>query len=515
MKKYAEVFNRTSHSGIKRNIIICNDVHSDWVNSNCVEIVSIPDCDYHKFHSKKSFLTLKNRLLRKLEDIITNQDLPRPVCIVGHNLSLGKNLAISAAFAELANNCTSEDNIRFYSVIHDMAEEGRTHLMSRIRHMESIGIPVWNNLYPQMRNLKYVVINSRNYNLFRDARFSVSLLPNPLDSVKLSRGLSKLEYNRIEYGLSQISQKDNTAFNTSAKTFFYPVRVISRKNILEAIIIACLMNKANLLVGGCETSKHDSDLFKRIKQISRRYNLPVVLDVERLREYLPKWLLKKSCVFGLIYNYSDICITTSIAEGFGYALYEPWLYGKKVMGRLPHGISPSELINSSHLYSRFDIPVEWLSIAELEQEYYSQIKRTFGADNTLCQKADFNKIFRKSFIHNGCIDFGALNQEMQFTILENLCLYKNGAAIKPNSLKDIASISENCAQIFNGENLSYIEENRRILKKNLVGRSFDKSFKACFYKPFSFTKKNDLERGFLTRYFSSLDVFRLLMTPGC
>ena len=38
-----------------------------------------------------------------------------------------------------------------------------------------------------------------------------------------------------------------------------------------------------------------------------------------------------------LYRIADACISTSVLEGFGYGLREPWLYGRAVLGRLPCG----------------------------------------------------------------------------------------------------------------------------------------------------------------------------------
>ena len=139
---------------------------------------------------------------------------------------------------------------------------------------------------------------------------------------------------------------------------------------MEAVIQVCFIRKANLLIGSPGTSRHDIKLFNKIKQLSQRYNLPVVLDVERIRAYLPDTLIKMKNVLEILYRYSDWCTTTSIAEGFGYALYEPWMYYKKVTGRLPMGISKSEIIDLNHLYEKFFIPVTRVPVKELVNQYY-------------------------------------------------------------------------------------------------------------------------------------------------
>ena len=504
MERYAEAFNRTCHSSIKRNLIICNN---DYNNSkrpgSNYEVLSIKEFEYHEFHTKKAFLSMRERLFKKLEQIIINKNLPEPICIVGHNLSLGKNSALSAAYADIAKKFQSDKGMHFYSVIHDMAEEGRVKLLIQIRNVESLGIPVWNYLYPK-DNLQYVVLNKRNYKLFRSEGLQVSLLPNPLDNIRYAKKLSKNERYKIDTALNKLSKRDNTHFKASERTYFYPVRIISRKNVLEAVIIACVINKGNLLIGGPGTSGYDKKLFEKVRHISQRYNLPVVFDVERIREYLPQNVIKKRGVFELLYDYSDLCITTSIVEGFGYALYEPWLYGKEVTGRLPIGISKSEIINCNHLYNRFDIPLSWISLKELISQYYYELKEAFGKKISLPKAGDFKKDFIKSSIRHGYIDFGILNQEMQFKVFEKLCLSNNDMYDALKYLKNF--------QIKNNVSSACIRNNKYGITNKLAGRSFEKKFKECFYyvKP-GIGKDSFKSRSFI-HYFSSLSEFRLLMS---
>lgn len=506
MERYAEMFNRTCHSSIKRNLIICNNEFSNSrkLNSN-YKVISIKDCDYHTFYSKKAFLFIKKKLYRKLESIIKNKKLPKPICIVGHNLSLGKNSALSAAYADITKKFQSDKGMHFYSVIHDMAEEGRVKLLIQIRNMESLGIPVWNYLYPK-DNLQYVVLNKRNYKLFRDAGLPVKLLHNPLDNIRYAEKLSKNERYKIDTALNKLSKRDNTHFKASERTFFYPVRIIARKNVLEAIIIACVINRGNLLIGGPGTSGYDKKLFEKVRHISQRYNLPVVFDVERIREHLPQNIIKKRGVFELLYDYSDLCITTSIVEGFGYALYESWLYGKEVTGRLPLGISKSEIINCNHLYNRFDIPLSWISLKELISQYYYELKRAFGKKNSLPKANDFKKDFIKLLIRNGQIDFGILNQEMQFTVFEKLCLSNNGMYNAKKYLKNI--------QINKRVSSACIKKNEYGITNKLGGRSFDKKFKECFYYVKPAIEKGSCKSRSFKSYFSSLSEFRLLMSSS-
>jgi hypothetical protein len=63
-----------------------------------------------------------------------------------------------------------------------------------------------------------------------------------------------------------------------------------------------------------------------------RYRLRVILDAGKL-------ITGRNRDIGnpvpLLYAASDLALSTSLAEGFGYGLYEPLLYGKAVIARRP------------------------------------------------------------------------------------------------------------------------------------------------------------------------------------
>ncbi len=503
--RYSEISNSIWSKSIKRNLLVCCNTDSALLSRETLETIHLKECKYHTFQSKESFNRITCSLVKKLQAIISG--LPQPVYVIGHNLSLGKNIALSAAFKELSEQIVEEDDVRFFSVIHDLAEEGRITLMQQIGYLESLDIPVWQYLYPQKRVL-YVVLNKRNYALFTRAGFPTVLLPNPLTRVEHSPALPIPDHQTVTKGLMKLAQNDKTHFNPSAATLFYPVRVISRKNVLEAIIMTCLIHNANLLIGGYGTSYKDRNLFERMKSLSQRYRLPVVFDIERLQHYLPKKRYKNENMFSLLYRYSDGCISTSIGEGFGYALFEPWLYSKAVIGRLPLGISSDEIGDLSHLYSRFEIPVSWIPVEEIAHQYYSGIQTVSGPVN----KRKFDSCFRNSFIKKGLIDFGVLTQRAQFQAFKKFQLLINGSNNNLCLDREAGTISE----VFELQNLKRItiRKNRDILRKALIGKAYDRRFKLYFMYSLADARRRMCDRHVLIKYFSSLNHFRVLMTTN-
>ncbi len=496
--RYAEIFNGTAPKSIKRNILFCSDIGTIPSCNSVMETINIKEANYHSFSTKNSFIKTRDVLVKKLNRHINN--LPQPVLIIGHNLSLGKNCALSAAFAELIKRFEDEQAFHFFSVIHDLAEEGRITLLQQIRFLESTGIPVWQYLYPA-GNVRYVVLNKRNYTLFTEAGFSTALLPNPLDDMVDSGTLTVRQRKRITEGLLMLSGKDHSCFYPSKPTFFYPVRVISRKNVLEAIILTCIIHKANLLIGGKGSSSVDKKLYDGIKRFSQRHRLPVVFDCESLKEFLPKNFIRNDTIFSLLYRYCDDCISTSVSEGFGFALYEPWLYGRTVIGRLPLSISDHEWCDLSHLYTRFDIPASWISMEDLWRHYH-YTQKILGAKIN----AGYFKRFQKRCIKNGMVDFGILTQQLQFSVTE--IIIRNIPSSREITKANIITEANSRRRIKG----TVSEKNRKGLRGALTGRAYRDRVRECFLSVAGSHKKKAGDRTRFIKYFSSPDYFSALMT---
>lgn len=505
---YFKTFDRTCRSNKKKSVIICKN-YLEEPSSN-YEVVSVKECDYRRFYTSGTFLRLRCRLFRKLIKIITHDALPKPVCVVAHNLSLGKNIALSAAFSDVVDFFRSDNTVRFYSVIHDMAEEGRVQLVNYIQSMESLGIPVWNFLYPKGK-LKYIVLNNRNYRLYKNAFFPVILLPNPVIEKGNYPRLSRFERREIITACVKLSKRDNTTFIPASETVLYPVRIISRKNVLEAVIKVCIIDKANLLIGSPGTSRYDRKLYNTIKKISQRYNLPVLLDIERIREYLPRSVIKKKRIIELVYAISDRCISTSIAEGFGFALFEPWMYYKKVTGRIPKGISKTEIIDLSHLYDSFSIPASWISIEELIRHYYLHFMKMFAQKGIQLDKKSFASRFNKVFIHRGAIDFSILSQKMQFDVLQRIMKDRDSMRVELINCNNKASEWKNDSTVTKEKDTAFIEKNKKTIIDNLTGRHFEKRFRECFYFNNTRLKRGNRNASPFIGHFASLSEFRLLL----
>jgi len=260
--------------------------------------------------------------------------------------------------------------------IHDFAEDGRP---SAFFHGGS---------YP--KDCHYGVINLRDYHILIDAGLDpegVHYIPNcvvPFDVSPVSRTES--------YGL-------------------YPVRAIRRKNIGEALLISLFLpgNDA-IYITQPPNSLADFPSYNHWKSYVASYRLPVRFEmgIQRNFQHLvagAKWVL-----------------STSIAEGFGFAFLEPWTAGKLLQGRILPDICQDFLncgIRLEHLYVGIQVPKDWIGIQRIVERFQACLvvnRRAFGAiwpDGWIedCLHA----------LHQSeTIDFGMLDERFQTTIVDSV-----------------------------------------------------------------------------------------------
>ena len=134
------------------------------------------------------------------------------------------------------------------------------------------------------------------------------------------------------------------ALGVSAKTklLVYPVRVVPRKNIEEAVLLTYFIREITednygLVVSG-KIDKNDPlsrDYYKRLEKLVEIAQFPIVFTKGAFsleRECDSKGEIKKLGI-GDLYHNSQAIIMTSLREGFGYPFLECWFAKKIVIGR--------------------------------------------------------------------------------------------------------------------------------------------------------------------------------------
>lgn len=227
-----------------------------------------------------------------------------------HNLNLGKNPLLTLAAKRLAGR-----GVKIVNHCHDFAEDRP----GNYAFLESVIKGFFNEnsgevLYPPYRNYHYAVLTSADYQKLKHAGIEhnrISLLPNPV-TFRFKKNKEGTEQAvRAKFGIKE-----------DQKICIYPVRAIHRKNIGEFILLSVLFRKqASWLLTQPPKNPAEIPEYNRWKTFCNRLEIPVIFEAGTIID------------FDDLIPAADLCITTSMLEGFGLAFMEPWLAGVPVAGR--------------------------------------------------------------------------------------------------------------------------------------------------------------------------------------
>jgi len=446
------------------NALICS--HDQYQNYSDLKIINITECDYQDLTDKESFFYLRDLLVKKIDSIL--EKIPLPAAILCHNMSLAKNPCLSSALRVLARK-KDPCKYRFFWVLHDLAEEGRTDMIEKIARLQKIGIDIREDLYALGAPIHFLVPGPHVYSILKNSGFAVSLLPNPLQFNTNTDNIADRTVF-LEY-LETLALSDGFTFDRQRPVCCYPARIIRRKNVLEAVIIACILLGANLVLGASGRTPLDRKLYEELIKLVREAKLRVVINTARL----PWKLLTGKSEYDdnpvpYLYKFCDLALSTSLSEGFGYALYEPWLYQKAVLARRPAGFVYPQGMNSSLLYDHFPVPLEWVCWKSLKEKYYHCYSRFVGESGA--EKAE------KYLIVDETVDFGILDTETQIRVLRKI-LAEETAKQKISIL--FRKMFPGWREVIDSELIdkSLIRENREAVMNTYSDQCFRSSFREC------------------------------------
>jgi len=286
-----------------------------------------------------------------------------------HNPSLAKNKNFLNILKAL-----QQRKIKLLLQIHDFAEDGRPQVYFAGEQY--------------VADCHYAVINTRDYNLLLKAGLK-------------QEGLHKIANTVKPFELNSTDKHDN-------KLVLYPIRAIRRKNIGEALLLSLFFKaEETLAITLPPNSPDDIRSYAGWKTYAQTMNLKVVFDA------------------GVTQNFSDLVhcarslITTSITEGFGFSFLEPWTAGKMLWGRKLPDICPdfeASGICLDHLYTRLNVPLEWIDQQKWFNTWYSCVCRASAMFNISIDSGTIEKAFKKIAAQDN-VDFGLLNESFQKTII--------------------------------------------------------------------------------------------------
>lgn len=310
-----------------------------------------------------------------------------------HNHSLGKNNAMPQVVSKLAREAP------LLLQIHDFAEDGRPD------NYRVIGshLPTPQMLYPVAEHIHYAVLNGRDLLFMKQAGMPVEtlhLMPNPVAPPSGGNDFKK-------------TPAPLPGIPPDSRLTLYPTRAIRRKNLGEMLLWALLAEPeqhfgSTLIPANPQARKcHD-----QWQTVANELKLPVSFGLG----------IQKGITFTQLMQAADTILTTSIAEGFGLAFLEPWLFDKPLCGRdLPEitGDFRNIGIDLKHLYPRLDIPLRAVGSAALRQALETALPNYYAAYGCKVPDKAVQQAWQ-AIVSDERVDFGGLSEPLQESALRNL-----------------------------------------------------------------------------------------------
>jgi hypothetical protein len=286
-----------------------------------------------------------------------------------HNPTLAKNRLLPEVIDRLQDR-----GLQFLLQIHDFAEDGRPGVYSPA---------------PYPADCHYAVLNRRDRDILLTAGLhpeGVHLLPNEV-----------------------IAPPVGDPHAPPGDHVLYPVRAIRRKNIGEAILLSFFfLPGVHLAVTLPPNSPADRDAYHFWQAFVRRHRLAVQWEVGCRQD------------FGTLVQTARFLVTTSIAEGFGFAFLEPWRAGKWLSGRRLAPVCADFRENGvdlDHLYTALQIPTAWLD----RRRWWDRWRWTLDAAQAAYDRRYSPEAARTAFQRLAdaeCVDFGLLDEPLQAGIVQ-------------------------------------------------------------------------------------------------
>ncbi|MCK4521603.1 MAG: hypothetical protein KAU20_03440 [Nanoarchaeota archaeon] len=373
-----------------------------------------------------------------------NSSLKKMDAIIIENPNLAANPAATYSFYRLAKRLSQQNSkTKVLFRIHDFAEDRDVNFNNILKFTGSEHCPYWHKiLFPKLKNLRYIIINSTDrrrlwsHGIIKDE--SVFYIPNPINELLIEEDTEFSEKLRKKL-IRDYKLKNDVRF------IFYPVRIVKRKNVEEAIFLTMmlchLLRKNYCLIVSLRTNKKIDDAYtKTLDKYVKKYKLPVILGVNDCVGLMRKFTKSKKLIhFGIgdAYNISDFAISTSILEGFGLVFIESWFFNKVVIGRdLPDVTEDfkSAGINLHNLYTN-------ILVDNKDFKDYTTAEK-FNIINRLS-----NNKFRQSIIEGEKEDFAAIVSVLDGIKSKKLINHNRKAVLQNYGQRKIARKLVNIAKM--------------------------------------------------------------------
>ncbi len=326
-----------------------------------------------------------------------------------HNYHLGKNPIFTDALLEIIEK-EIPTTPKILLQIHDFPESGRYEnlkfLKETIKHFP----------YPVTPGIRYIVINPRDREILVQSGIPeklVYLLENPSNIGQLTIPDEKEVANWKEKLL--------TFYNVNSKKvklILYPIRAIRRKNVFEAALISAIAN-----------NQHPDNNYKLI------VTLPGVSKAERYYSSLVEKAFKNGTINGFfktgaelekigisfeeLVHTSNIILSSSVQEGFGFSFIQSIIWNKPLFAREIDVLKSFEELFSGYphkFYSNFLCSIPKSIRKSITEAYKIKVE----AISTVLPPRSIERLQREveQLDSNDTLDFSFLDANTQISILQ-------------------------------------------------------------------------------------------------
>ncbi|MGD8370937.1 MAG: hypothetical protein PVF76_08070 [Syntrophobacterales bacterium] len=351
-----------------------------------------------------------------------------------HNPTLGKNPLVTAALMAAGQKAVVNGAPhRFLYHIHDFAECGRLWNLNHLRTCWGSG--GLEDFYPSASHFYYAVLNTADSKRLAQAGVPTECifrLPNAVPSVYAAR---EKEKESIALELERYAGENGYRFEWKRPWWTLPIRLIRRKNVLEALLLAATADDPpQLLVTLDANSEPERPYAEAVKDLFRRKNHAAVVGFGHE-------LVGHVFGFDDLLLASDVVATTSLLEGFGFSFLEGANRGRPLVGRDLYEVT-SDFVESGfpagELYDQFLVPV-----SRKVREQMVEKGRQFAQREGQLLKLDKSTIHRfslevETIFSEDAVDFGFLELDQQIDLTLRLQ--------DDSFVKDLKSLNQSAAE---------------------------------------------------------------------
>ncbi len=393
-----------------------------------------------------------------------------------HNHSLGKNPALPPVVRHLA-----DAGHRLLLQTHDFAEDARpgNYRLLLEQLAEGDRSRLGEIVYPAAEHVHYATLNTRDRDCLVGAGAASSRCTCISNPVTLDTGPKDEPEPPAEDGL-----------------YVYPARAIRRKNVGEVLLWAALAEQDELFAITKVPQNPDArPVYERWLDFAQSLDLPVRFGTGE----------NTDAPFGHLLKQASAVLTTSVAEGFGMCFLEPWLADRPLVGRnLPSITRDFEEygLDLSHLYTRVDIPLQWLGQSRLRKrvaEGLQQYRSRYGAKTS---DDDIERAWN-SMVRQDMVDFGRLDEPLQEEVIRQVDRGMEATAhIEPPRPGNRSRASAS------------VKDNRRVVQENFNSRVYGRRLLELYRRVADSGRSEvgHLQAETLLEKFISPDTFSLLRT---